>query len=49
LEKCLSPTAQNHFADLENTCRDKVTKGGVTVRYTKKKFIGKKPKAGGQI
>jgi len=35
LEKRLSPTAQNHYADLEDTCRDKVTKVGVTVRYTK--------------
>jgi hypothetical protein len=36
LEKGLSPTAQNHYADLEDTCRDKVTKVGVIVRYTKK-------------
>jgi hypothetical protein len=36
LEKRLSPTAQNHYADLEDTCRDKVTKVGVIVRYTKK-------------
>ena len=33
-EKRLSPTAQNHYADLQDTC-DKVTKVGVTVRYTK--------------
>jgi len=36
LEKRLSPTAQNHYADLEETCRDKVTKFGVIVRYIKK-------------
>jgi len=35
-KKRLSPTAQNHYADLEDTCRDKVTKVGVIVRYTKK-------------
>jgi hypothetical protein len=35
LEKWLSPTAQNHYADLEDTCRDKVTNIGVFVRYTK--------------
>jgi hypothetical protein len=40
LEKRLSPTAQNHYADLEDTCRDKVTKVGVIVRYIKK-VIGK--------
>jgi len=40
LEKRLSPTAQNHYADLEDTCRDKVTKVGVIVRYTKN-FIEK--------
>jgi hypothetical protein len=45
LEKRLSPTAQNHYADLEDTCRDKVTKVCVIVRYTKK-VIGKKTKAG---
>jgi len=45
LEKRLSPTAQNHYADLEDTCRDKVTKVGVIVRYNKK-VIGKKTKAG---
>jgi len=27
LEKRLSPTAQNHYADLQDTCRDKVTTG----------------------
>jgi len=27
LEKFLSLTAQNHYADLEDTCRDKVTTG----------------------
>jgi hypothetical protein len=31
----LSPTAQNHYADLEDTCSDKVTKVGVIVRCTK--------------
>jgi hypothetical protein len=45
LEKRLSPTAQNHYADLEDTCRDKVTKVGIIVKYTKK-VIGKKAKAG---
>jgi hypothetical protein len=35
LEKRLSPRAQNHYADLGDTCRDKVTKVGVVVRYTK--------------
>jgi len=45
LEKRLSPTTQNHYADLEDTCRDKVTKVGVIVRYTKK-VIEKKTKAG---
>jgi hypothetical protein len=34
LEKRLSPTAQNHYADLEDTCRDKFTKVGLMVRYT---------------
>jgi len=28
----LSPTTQNHYADPEDTCRDKVTKFGVIVR-----------------
>jgi hypothetical protein len=36
LEKRLSPTAKHHYADLEDACRDKVTKVGVIVRYTKK-------------
>jgi len=36
LEKRLSPTAQNHYADLEDTCCDKVMKAGVIVRYAKK-------------
>jgi len=40
----LSATAQNHYVDLEDTFRDKVTKVGVTVRYTKK--LSKKTKAG---
>jgi len=43
LEKRLSPTAQNYYADLEDTCRDKVTKVGVIVRYNKK-VIKKKQK-----
>ena len=47
-KKRLSPTAQNHYADLENTCRDKVTNVGFIVRYTKK-VIGKKNKGWGQI
>ena len=45
LEKLLSLTAQNHYADLEDTCRDKVTKVGFIVRCTKK-VMGKKTKAG---
>jgi len=44
----LSPTAQNHYADLEDTCRDKVTKVGVIVRYTKK-VIEKKNEGWGHI
>jgi hypothetical protein len=36
LEKRLSLTAQNHYADLEDTCCDKVMKVAVIVRYTKK-------------
>jgi len=32
LEKRLLPTAQIHYANLEDTCRDKVTKIGVIVR-----------------
>jgi len=34
LDKRLSPTAQNHYADLEDTC-DKVTKVGVILRHQK--------------
>ena len=45
LEKQLSLTAQNHYADLQETCRDKVTKVCVIVKYTKK-VIEKKTKAG---
>ena len=45
LEKLLSLTAQNHYTDLEDTCRNKVTKVGVIVRYTKK-VIEKNTKAG---
>jgi hypothetical protein len=48
LEKRLSTTAQNHYADLENTCRDKFAKVGVIVRYTKN-VIGKKNEGWGQI
>jgi len=48
LHKRLLPTAQNHYADLEDTCRDKVTKVGVTVRYTKK-VIKKKPRLGSYL
>jgi hypothetical protein len=44
LEKRLSPTAQNHYADLEDTCSDKVTKVGVIVRCIK--TSSKKTKAG---
>jgi hypothetical protein len=36
LEKQLSLTAQTHYADLQETCRDKVTKVCVIVRYIKK-------------
>jgi hypothetical protein len=35
LEKRLSATAQNHYADLEDTCREKLTKVCVIVRDTK--------------
>ena len=45
LEKQLSLTAQTHYADLQETCRDKVTKVCVIVRYIKK-VIEKKTKAG---
>jgi hypothetical protein len=48
LEKRLSPTAQNHYADLEDTCCDKVTKVGVIVRYTKR-VIEKKQKLGSNL
>ena len=44
-KKQLSPTAQNRYADLEETCRDKVTKVCGIVRYMKK-VIEKKTKAG---
>jgi hypothetical protein len=47
LEKRLSPRAQNHYADLEDTC-DKVTKVGVIVRYTKK-VIRKKRRLGSYL
>jgi len=45
LEKRLSLTAQNNYADLEDTCRDKVMKFGVTERYIEKSYR-KKAKAG---
>jgi hypothetical protein len=48
LEKRLSPAAQNHYGDLEDTCREKVTKVGVIVRYTKK-VIKKKDEGWGHI
>ena len=48
LEKQLSPTAQNHYVDLEDTCRDFVTKVGVIVRYNKK-VIGKKWRLGSYL
>jgi hypothetical protein len=41
----ITPIAQNHYADLEDTCHDKFTKADVIVRYTKK-VIEKKTKAG---
>ena len=46
LEKRLSPTAQNHYAVLEDTCRDKVTKVGVIVTYTKNVIGGGGTKGG---
>ena len=48
LKKTLSQTAQNHYADLEETCRDKVTKFGVIVRYIKK-VIEKKRRLGSNL
>ena len=33
----LSPTAQNHYADQEDTCRDKVTTGWCHCKIHKKK------------
>jgi len=48
LEKRLSPTAQSHYADPEDTCRDKVTKVGVIVRNIKI-FIEKKNEGWGHI
>ena len=47
LEKLLSLTAQNHYADLQQTC-DKVTKVCVIVRYTKK-VIEKKRRLGSNL
>jgi len=49
LEKRLSSTAQNHYGDLEDTCRDKVTKVGVIVRYTKKVLEKKKRRLGSYL
>ena len=48
LEKRLSPAAQNDYADLEDTCRDKVTQVGVIVRYTKN-VIGKIQRLGSKL
>ena len=48
LEKRLSSTAQNHYADLQDTFRDKVTNVGVVVRYAKK-FIEKKRRLGSYL
>jgi len=48
LANWLSQIAQNHYADLEDTCREKVTKFGVIVRYTKK-VIERKNEGWGQI
>jgi len=42
LANWLSQIAQNHYADLEDTCRDKVMKFGVIVRHTKKSYRKKK-------
>ena len=47
-KKRLSQIAQNHYGDLEDTCRDKVTNFGVIVRYIKK-VIEKKNKGWGQM
>ena len=49
LEKQLSLTAQNHYADLQQTCRDKVTKVCVIARYIKKVIEKKKNEGWGQI
>jgi len=45
----LSPTAQNHYADLKDTCRDKAKKVGVIVKYTKKVIEKKKNEGWGHI
>ena len=47
LEKQLSLTAQNHYADLQETC-DKVTKVCVIVKYTKN-VIEKKRRLGSNL
>jgi len=54
LEKRLSPTAQNHYADLGDTCREKVTKVGVIVKihqksYRKKRRLGSYLTPGGRL
>jgi len=45
LEKRLSPTAQNNYADLEDTCRDKVTTGWCHCK-THQKNLSKKTEGG---
>jgi hypothetical protein len=45
--KTFFTTVQKHYADLEDTCREKVTKFGVIVRYTKK--VIEKNKGWGKI
>jgi len=47
LEKQLLLTAQNRYADLEDTCHDKVMKAGVIVLYTEK--VIEKNEGWGQI
>jgi len=44
-KKRLSPTAQNHYADPEDTCRDKVTTGWCHCKIRQKSYR-KKTKAG---
>jgi len=45
LEKRLSPTAQNHCVDLQDTCRDSVTTGWCHCKIHQKSYR-KKTKAG---